>query len=274
MGGAGPVGLEEMQATAAWQASWGVTDFTLYYGVGDRPADTCRKYCDYVGRLNAVLKAARPSPQVLLYYPIYDLWAEYLPVAPPLKLDSQSPQAKRIVASFMRMGRMLQRSQIPFSLIDHEHLAATTVQDDGTLAIHGQCYTTLILPEDTDLPPPAEDVVRTFRGRGGRLVVDRSDAQQLPIEQLQPGYRISPPTEKIALGQFLRDGHRILLVVNVGSHDFDGHLTGQTSGQWQAMDPATGTIRPCEKDEAGQIPLALTGRQAILLVQTTGASTK
>jgi len=274
MGGAGPVGLEDMQATAAWQASWGVTDFTLYYGIGDRPADAYREYCDYVGRLNAVLKPARPSPQVLLYYPIYDLWAEYLPVAPPLKLDSQSPRARRIVASFMRAGRMLQRNQIPFSLIDHENLAAATVRDDGTLALHDQRYTTLVLPEDIELPPPAEAVVRTFRGQGGRLMVDRSDAQKLLLEQLQPDYRISPSSEQIALGQFLRDGHRILLVANVGRHDFDGHLTGQTSGQWQAMDPATGTIRPCEKDETGNIPLALTGHQAVLLVRTAGVSSR
>lgn len=261
-----------MQATAAWQASWGVTDFTLYYGIGDRSADAYRKYCDYVGRLNAVLKPARPSPQVLLYYPIYDLWAEYLPVAPPLKLDSQSPRARRIVASFMRTGRTLQRNQIPFSLIDHEHLAATTVQDDGTLAIQDQRYTTLILPEDTELPPPAEAVVRTFRGQGGRVIVDRSDAQRLLLEQLQPEYRISPSSDRIALGQFLRDGHRILLVANVGRQEFNGYLTGQTSGQWQAMDPATGAIRPCEKDDAGRVPVALCGRQAVLFVQTSGIS--
>jgi len=272
MGGAGPVGVEEMQATAAWQASWGVTDFTLYYGIGDRSADAYRKYCDYVGRLNAMLKPARPTPEVLLYYPIYDLWAEYLPVTPPLKLDSQSPRAKRIVASFMRTGRMLQRNQIPFSLIDHEHLAATTVRDDGTLAIRDQRYTTLVLPEDSELPPPAEAVVRTFRGRGGRLIVDRSDAQELLLEQQQPEYRISPPSEKIALGRFLRDGHRILLIVNVGSKELNGHLTGQTAGQWQAMDPATGAIQRCERDEAGNIPVALTGRQAVLLVQTTDVS--
>lgn len=272
MGGAGPAGLEEMQATAAWQASWGVTDFTLYYGIGDRSADAYQKYCDYVGRLNAVLKPARPTPEVLLYYPIYDLWSEYLPVAPPLKLDSQSPRAKRIVASFMRTGRMLQRNQIPFSLIDHEHLAATTVQDDGTLAICDQRYATLILPEDTELPTPAEAVVRTFRGQGGRLIVDRSDAQELLLEQLQPEYWISPQSEKIALGRFLRDGRRILLIVNVGSKEFNGHLAGQTAGQWQAMDPATGAIRRCEEDEAGNIPLALTGRQAVLHVQTTDVS--
>lgn len=269
MGGAGPVGLAEMQATAAWQASWDVTDFTLYYGTGDRPVDAYRAYGDYVGRLNAVLKPARPAPQVLLYYPVYDLWAEYLPVAPSLKLDSQSPRAKRIVGSFMRVGRTLQRNQIPFSLIDHEHLAKATVESDGTLVIGGQRYRALVLPENAELPPSAEAVAGEFRRHGGRVIVDRSEAQQSLVEQLQPEFRASPSSDRIALGQFRRDGHRILLVVNVGRHDYDGHLTGQTAGSWQAMDPATGDVGRCEKDASGRIPLVLSGRQAILLVQAT-----
>jgi hypothetical protein len=272
MGGAGPAALADMQATAAWQAAWGVTDFTLYYGLNDRSGETYRAYCDYVGRLNAVLKPARPTPQVLLYYPIYDLWSEYLPVAEPLKLDSQSPRARRIVASFLRTGRRLQRNQIPFSLIDHEHLAGATVQPDGILAIHDQRYTTLILPESTEMSSAAEAVVGEFRRHDGRVIVDRSETQQSLLEQLRPAYRITPPSERIALGQFFRDGRRILLAVNLGSQDYAGILTGQTLGSWHTMDPSTGTLGRCEKDGAGQIPLALAGRQAVLLVQTGASS--
>ena len=46
----GPAALDAMQAAAAWQAGWGVTEFTLYYGVTDRSAEDYRAYCDYVGR--------------------------------------------------------------------------------------------------------------------------------------------------------------------------------------------------------------------------------
>ena len=118
-----PANLAAMQATAAWQATWGVTDFTLYYGLQDRPQDKYQAYGDFVGRLNAILKPATQQPLVLLYYPVYDLWSEYIPVAQPLSLDSQSERAKKIVGSFMRLGQTLQRNQIPFALIDHEFLA-------------------------------------------------------------------------------------------------------------------------------------------------------
>ncbi|MHC4405896.1 MAG: hypothetical protein ACYTG0_40145, partial [Planctomycetota bacterium] len=69
LGGQGPVGLAEMQAVAAWQAAWGVTDFTLYYSPNDRPAETHRAYCDFVGRVNAIVRPARRQGDVLLYYP-------------------------------------------------------------------------------------------------------------------------------------------------------------------------------------------------------------
>jgi len=65
MGGQGPAKLAEMQATAAWQATWDVTEFTLYYSTADREADEFRQYGDFVGRLNAILKPAVPAPQVI-----------------------------------------------------------------------------------------------------------------------------------------------------------------------------------------------------------------
>ena len=167
MGGQGPVGLDQMQATAAWQATWGVTDFTLYYGLADRSADDYHRYCDFVGRLNAVLKDARPVSDVLVYYPIYDLWSEYIPVAEPLTLASQTPRAQQLVGSLMRLGQWLQRHQIPFTLIDHECLQDAEVMADGQLSLGGAQYSTLILPEGTELPAAARSVVERFVAAGG-----------------------------------------------------------------------------------------------------------
>jgi hypothetical protein len=272
MGGKEPAGLGEMQATAAWQAAWGVTDFTLYYGIADRPEEEYRAYCDYVGRLNAVLKPARPAPQVLLYYPIYDLWAEYRPMAEPLKLQSQSPRVQRIVKSFMQLGQLLQRSQIPFTLVDHEHLAAAGVRPDGKLAIRNRRYKAVILPEGAELPPRAAKVVERFRQRGGRVVVDSAapgrQTGPSPVEQLEPPCRISPASEHVVLGQFLRDGRRILLLANVSREPYRGQLATGASGAWQVMEPATGKIGPAEADRHGRIRLELAARQAVLLVQT------
>jgi hypothetical protein len=260
MGGKGPCTLAQMQATAAWQAAWGVTDFTLYYEIKDRPPDEYRAYCAYVGRLNAILKAARPEPETLLYYPISDLWAEYLPVAEPMKLESQSPRAQKLVRSFNRLGQTMQRSQIPFALIDYEHLAEAGVTGDGHLDIKGRRFTSLVLPSDVQLPTAAEKVVKRFKKKGGRVVSDGGK-----FEAVRPALSIAPSSEKIVVGNFLRDGRRILLVLNVDTNSYQGELS--ISGDWQALDPSSGEIRPAAKSGHGGIQVSLGSNQAVLLVQ-------
>jgi hypothetical protein len=270
MGKKGPAALPEMQATAAWQAAFGVTEFTLYYSVNDRPTETTRAYGDYVGRLNALLRPAQMDQPVLLYYPIWDLWAEYRPTAERLSLETQSDRAKRIVTSFNQLGQRLTRSQVPFVLVDHQFLAGAATGPDGKLKIQDHTFSAIVIPEGAELPSQAAAVVDKFRQSGGKVLVDGpeapSHAKETLLAALEPSYRISPASDEIVLGQFTRDGRRILLLVNVGQREYQGQLTvGQDS--WQAADPATGAVTTLEVDGTGQTPLRLNARQAVLLVQ-------
>ena len=271
-GGSGPAPLPEMQATAAWQAAWGVTDFNLYYGLAVRPIAQYRAYCDYVGRLNAILKPAQGAAKTLLYYPIYDLWAEYLPTAEPLRLESQSPRAQRIVGSFMRLGETLQRSQVPFVLVDHENLARATARADGGLVLAGRRYEALVLPDGVELPAQAAQVVERGRREGLRVLAGPWDETSLSarslVERLHPDYRISPASATVCLGQFVRDGRAIVVAVNVGRQPYAGELAPAIAhaGPWQQLDPAGGSIRPAPNDASGRIRLSLAPRQVVLLV--------
>jgi hypothetical protein len=270
MGGQGPAGLPEMQATAAWQAAWGVTEFTLYYGIHNRPADQYRAYGTYVGRLNALLKPARMVSEVLLYYPVRDLWAEYLPVAEPLRLSSQSPRAQRIVGSFSRLGQTLQRSQIPFTIIDHEHLAAAKPESDGSLRIGSHRFTTLVLPADVELPQPAAGVVEQFGKGGGRVLADEKPgalSRQALMAAIQPACRISPAADTVALGCFVREGRRIILLVNVGKQPYQGKIAARPAGIWHWLNPADGSVRPAERADGDHLKVVLAPRQAVLLVE-------
>lgn len=268
----GPASLDEMKATAAWQAAWGVTDFTLYYGISDRLNDEYREYCDYVGRLNAILKPAIPAPDVLLYYPVYDLWAEYKPVGEPLRLESQSSRAQQIVRSFLKLGRVMQSIQLPFTLIDHEFLAAATPTSYGTLEVGNGQFSTLVLPAGVVLPPAAAHSVEAFRAGGGRVLVHEEDAassqlERTLIEAIWPSYRLCPANQHIALGKFVRDDRVILLVVNVGRNAYAGCLTVGETGIWNLLDLESGVIQKVVRDKMGCIDLSLAARQAILLVK-------
>jgi hypothetical protein len=262
--------LAEMQAAAAWQAAWGVTDFRLYYRIDDRTADEYRAYCQFVGRLNAVLKPADYDREVLLYYPIYDLWAEYLPRGERFSLAAQSPRGQRLVNAFQHAGRTLQQSQVPFALIDHDGLAGATVQADAVLKIHSQRFRAIVLPADAELPPRAAVVVKEFQRRGGQVVTAPSDRTKPSaatlLAALQPAYRLDPPSEQITLGRFRRDGRAILLLVNVTTKPYEGTLATGSSGTWQRMNPLDGKIEPIGSTDAGRLGIALAPYEAVLLV--------
>ncbi len=269
--GQGPASLADMQATAAWQATWGVTEFTLYYSPSQRRIEQYKAYCDFVGRLNAILKPADLDAQVLLYYPIHDLWAEYLPVADRLQLESQSPKAQELVRSFTQLGQSLQRLQIPFTLVDHENLAGAKADGKGNLMIRDHAFRALVLPQGVELPAEAAHVVEQFRQQQGRVLAGPWDNAKLQgpalVEALQPANRLTPECPTIALGRFVREGRTILLVVNVGRQAYEGTLSAGQTGQWRVFNPADGTVGDAKMAANDQIRLTLTPRQTLLFVQ-------
>jgi hypothetical protein len=265
MGGAS-ASLAEMQATAAWQAAWGVTEFTLYYTPTARPPEAYRDYCTYVGRLNAILRDATPVPNVALYYPIYDLWAEYVPVAGRLTLKSQSPRAQRLVGAFMEAGQALGHRQIPFVAVDHEKLAGAAVKERAFVA-GGHAFETLVVPDDSELPPGAQRVVAAFAATGGRVVRVRQGAAAAAVAPIPAPYALAPASDRIVLGVFERDGASIALAVNVGKNDYQGACTAPAGRTWSVLDPASGAVAKVAL-ERGAVPLALKARQAVLLVGT------
>jgi hypothetical protein len=266
--GKGPASLSEMQATAGWQAALGVTEFTLYYEAAKRPAAEYRAYMDYVGRLNAVLRSARPTPSVLLYYPIYDLWAEYLPVAEPLKLESQSGRARQLVHSFLHLGQQLLVAQVPFALADHEVLAGAEVRE-GKLRIGNQAFSVFVLPAGASLPEAAGRVIERFKSAGGRVVRVDAEGQPIPPEALakESGVgRLQPQSDRIVLGRFVRDGRAILLLVNVGAKDYRGSVAVEPQTGWSVAYPASGRVEPASANAAAGVSVSLSARTAAILV--------
>ena len=126
MEGKGPVDLQTMQAACSWQAAWGVTEFTLYYSITGkdyekvgRGEESHKKFCEFIGRLNSVLRKAVPVRNVELYYPINELQNEYVPMAEPLDLQKMSERTQTLVHDFERTGDLLMKKQIPFVITEN-----------------------------------------------------------------------------------------------------------------------------------------------------------
>ena len=261
-----------MQATAAWQAAFGVTEFTLYYDRTKRPAKEYRAYNDFVGRLNALLRDATLEPDAILYYPIYDLWANYLPVAAPLKADTQPQRAQQLVNSFMLRGQWLTTRQMPFLIADHEVLASAEVRD-GKLWIRDRGFHTIVLPDGVELPEGAAKVVAKFKADGGQVIPkdmnDRPDGAVRENKRGQSG-RLWPPSDRVILGRFKRDGREILLLLNVGAQAYTGGVSVGYPSTWWLADPATGEVRR-EVYQQGGIVVSLPANATIVLVGPAGS---
>lgn len=268
MAGRGPASLGEMQATAAWQAALGVTEFTLYYGYRQRQPDDYRRYCEYVGRLNAVLREAKFAPSALLYYPIYDLWPEYLPVAEKLTQDSQSRRLQEIVNSFQGLGQRMLRRQVPFELVDHELLAKAEIRD-GELWIAGYPFAAIVLPAHVELPEPAASIVNRFKTEGGKVFSDETAKAKIDFDSLaacSPDTRLTPANERIVAGRFRRDGRDICILVNVAATPYTGALTIGADSQRLILHPEDGRVERASADASGKMAVTIPPRSAILLV--------
>jgi len=268
MGGKGEASLADMQAAAAWQAALGVTEFTLYYNYARRSKEDYRAYCDFVGRLNAVLRKARPMPKVLLYYPIYDLWAEYKPVAETLTLQSQSKKAQQLVSSFLQLGQNMVCHQISFALADHELLGDADVHD-GKLWLNGQQFAAIVLPSGVELPKMVAENLSRFEAEGGRVFKDGGSGSGVDFNKLSAVYptgTLTAQNDRVVIGRFVRDGRNIVCAVNVGDKPYAGAVAVNDGTRWVVADPASGQLEHARTEKDGAITVSLPSRGVLLLV--------
>jgi len=207
---------------------------------------------------------------VLLYYPIYDLWSEYLPVAEPLNLSSQTPRAQQLINTFGALGQKITRSQISFALTDHEILSNAEVRD-GSLWIRGRQFEALILPADVELPQAAKEVANQFEKEGGYIFRAGQPDAELDMRKLaaiQKNGQLQPACDHVIAGRFTRDGQEILLLVNVADKPYTGRVKLNQSGHWLKALPDTGEIQSCELVDSDWLDITLDANRAIFLISS------
>lgn len=291
-----PTTYAQMKATAACQLASGITELMLYYGVSIpsvdyRPLSGFAGYCDFVGRLNSVVREARVDRNVLLYYPSYDLQREYIPTWDALnEPSSQSPATIAIRASFVAAGSAMAQNQIPFVLADYLALTEAELLN-GRIALGSCTFNTIVLPAFVTLPEDTENLVASFEKSGGTVirlpeVTEGLDSIVYPAAasldgRLAPAFvpgevtgsilaalpvreAFSPAKPEIVFGRFERDGRRIYVVVNGSSSPYEGSLEGIGKGRWTLMDPDSGEFEDCRSE--GSLPLSMSPYQTLILV--------
>ncbi|HNW58885.1 MAG TPA: hypothetical protein PKI62_04370 [bacterium] len=274
--GRAPANLAHMQAAAAWQMAFGVTDFNLYYTIVPgqeypyRGEKEYQAYCTFVGRVNALLKPARPLRRVVLYYPIYDLQREYHPVAEKMDRTTQNERAVRLESSFTRWGGDLLQAQIPFTLADAASLEKAAVTAKGSLRLGDSEYSALVFPEGITLPGPLRQLVDQSRAAGVAVVLMpdslRSPAPGALLQQTGRPAALSPADSTIAYGEFEREGRRIFILVNTGNAPYTGELRVERGRHAIVLDPAAGGLGEEQPIRHHAVPVQLPPLATRLLV--------
>ncbi len=274
--GGGPATVEAMKGTATCQMAGGVTEFNLFYGDNYAPAFPYRSsaeykdYCEFVGRINSIVREAEIVKDVLLYYPAYDLQREFLPEKEPLMDErNQSSVMKTVIGSFRDAGRALTQAQIPFVFADYLVLQDASVKD-GRIIIGSHSFDALVLPEAIVLPEKVDALVESFRSSGGTVVNASTGINpQDVLNEISCIERFAPSDPMLVYGKFSRKGRDIYLVLNSSDKRYEGAMGVSADGRWSVLDPDSGEISHIETiacDGGHSLPVVLEPLQTLLYV--------
>lgn len=112
--------------------------------------------CTYLARCQSFLQSGRPDNDVLVYFPIYDLWAkddgatDFLQY---LRVHNTDDWLKRNLSPFAGVVRHLWQRGYGFDLVSDNLLRERVTVRDGHLAAGGTSYRALVIAGCTLLPP-------------------------------------------------------------------------------------------------------------------------
>lgn len=296
--------FEWMTSCTGAQAAWGVTEFASYYRFENLGKDVYKKYCDYVGRLNSVLRNAKPVRPVLLLYPVEEMQQLFKPGYPISK--NQSKEMNFLLSTFRGLGHRLMINQIPFTLIDRNTLEQALPTNSGTVELASLSYDTIFVP--TDLPLSVEkfnkkdksEIIGNIQKTDNLKQADKAEIKDKSpktvelkkVENIQKTDRtgikvirttdsdyfaqiqkirehfidLTPGSESIIAGQFEKDGRRIWVLVNMSEEkSYSGQMTRCSENQALVLDPVTGKVQKHSIIQ-GKLPVELKPLETLLYV--------
>lgn len=164
--------LQDMQGTAGLLYFSGVTQINSYYSFDVVDKAVYAPYCEYVGRMGAMLDGAKHMPDVGVYYPIETAQALYKPIR---RAVLHQPQAlwddhDRLV----QLTRGLFEARLDFNFLDADAVLGAESAEDGEAALGGTKSTAVGEAAISAENATAEDGSAKLPGgsaKDGRLIV-------------------------------------------------------------------------------------------------------
>lgn len=134
-------------------------------------------FTGYLQRCQSILQEGEFSSDVLLYFPIDDLWHNSRDKLPLFTVHNQEEwlHPTRLYQTSM----VLWRQGIPFNYASGTMLSRATVRD-GDLILGGHAYRTLVLPGLTRISPETMKTITGLSARGARVIVQGAWPTDVP----------------------------------------------------------------------------------------------
>jgi hypothetical protein len=151
------------------------------------------KFNNYVAHVQSILQAGKPANDVLLYFPVYDIW--------------QRPQGTLIQFAiggnwvrnepFYATAVSLESSGVAADFVSDTQLAAATYEN-GAIHLGGNSYRAIVVPPCRFMPPATLAILVKLARAGGQIVVQDHLPQDVPgLADLQ--------ARQAALGDSIRE---------------------------------------------------------------------
>lgn len=136
----------------------------------------------YVSRCQALLQAGQPDNDLLLYFPIFDLWSAEIDaeLAPLLTAHNTAAWLDRALASWTAAARALEQQGYAFDLVSDRLLSEAVDVCNGHLTTGTSTYQALLLSGCRHIPPATLERMLALVRAGATLLIHGTPPQQVP----------------------------------------------------------------------------------------------
>ncbi|WP_338869818.1 glycosyl hydrolase [Spirosoma sp. SC4-14] len=135
----------------------------------------------YIQRCQIRLQASKPDNNVLLYFPIHDLWATPAKSAGGIhQLEVHHVERWLLPQPVGQLGEALLHRGYSFDYVSDALLKSLTVTKRGIQTTSGATYQVLLIPKTTYMPESSLQQLERLARLGARIVFDGALPQQAP----------------------------------------------------------------------------------------------
>lgn len=131
---------------------------------------------EYIGRCQSVLQAGQPANDVLVYWPIHDLWMDPKGTSIPLTVHSHDWMAKQRIGE---VANVLLAKGFAFDFISDRMIEGLKAEDGG-LAAPGGTYRALVVPACKYMPGTTLRRLADLAERDAVIVFERGIPEDVP----------------------------------------------------------------------------------------------